>query len=132
VFASGPVRGIGTRLQVSATDDTWTLTGPTGTVRVLHSPVGAPVVDPATCTGTLDATGRWALIGLTGSDRRAFGFGVFRVRIVEILSRGLFGRCLVRARPQWVDLQVLGTGRAAILRFGVRHPALTPALTPAA
>jgi hypothetical protein len=131
VFATGPVRGIGTRLQVTPNDDTWTLTGPAGTVRVLHSGVGAPVVDPATCTATLDQTGRWALIGLTGSDRRAFGFGLFRVHLVSILQRGLFGRCLVRARPLWTDLQVIGTGRAAILRVGLHRPALTPALTPA-
>jgi hypothetical protein len=128
VFATGPIAGTGTRVQVTPTDDTWNLTGPTGTFNVLHSRVGTPVIDPATCTASLDQTGRWAILG----PGRAFGFGTFRLSLRAILARGPFGFCLFRVRPLWVDVQVLGTGRAAILRLGLHRPYMTPELTPAA
>jgi hypothetical protein len=127
VFATGPVRGHGTDTQVNATDDTWQLTGPVGTFRVLHSPVGNPVVNPRTCTAQLDQRGRFVILG-----RHAFAFGTFRLREVVILARGRYGRCQVDAQPQWFDVQVLGVGQGAQLRGHDREPRFSPALLPVA
>lgn len=131
VFAAGPVRGTGTdpAWLPGTTRDTFALTGPTGTVRILHSRIGTPTVDPASCTATLDQTGRWALFGRSGADRFAFGFGTFRLALREILPR-LRGVCLTAARPLWVDVTVLGTGRAVNIHRLLLAPRLTPSLTP--
>jgi len=129
VFASGPVRGTGVG-NFEPGPDVWSLTLPTGTVRVLHTPLGAPVVDPATCTATLTQTGRWVILGRSGADLRAFGFGTYSATVRQILPR-FFGRCLVHARALDTDVQVLGTGRAVVLRLGLLFPRLTPALLPA-
>lgn len=129
VFARGPVRGIGTGNFTDPAPDQWNLTGPTGTVRVFHGRIGAPVVNFPTCTASLDQTVRWALIGRSGADRFAFGFGTARVSIREILFRTRSGICLPRV-VLWQDAQVLGVGQAVNLRHHFRAPLLTPALLP--
>lgn len=130
VVATGPVRGTGTGNFANG-PDVLTLTGPVGSVRLFHSPLGPLTVDLGTCTASLHQTGRWALFGRSGADRRAFGFGTYTADVQAILARGIFGQCLgLRVRPVDVDVHVLGTGRAAILRFGLFAPRLTPALTP--
>jgi hypothetical protein len=131
VFATGPVRGTGTdpAWTPGTTRDTFDLTGPTGTVRVLHSRIGTPVVDPAACVATLDQTGRWALFGRSGADRFAFGFGTFRLAYRAILARTRSGRCLPDI-TRWVDLDVLGTGQAVNFHRVFIAPRLGPALTP--
>lgn len=134
VVAVGPVRGTGTGA-FGRTSSVLSLTGPVGTVRLLHTRLAPLVVDLASCTASSVTTGRWALIGRSGADVRAFGFGTYRASVVAILARGLFGRCLglsLRARPVAVDTQVIGTGQAAQLRLGLFAPRLTPALAPAA
>jgi hypothetical protein len=132
VFATGRVRGSGTdpAWLPGSTADTFALSGPVGTVNVLHSRIGDPVVDFGNCTAELDQTGRWVFLGGTGADARAFGFGSFRLREVVIYQRGLFGRCLLRAAPLWRDVQVLGVGRATLLRLHVFAPRFGPALLP--
>ena len=83
-----------------------------------------------TCTASLHQTGRWALVGRTGADRHAFGFGTYVLDEDAILARGLFGNCLgLRVRPVDVDVHVLGTGKA--VNFVRIFPRLTPALVPA-
>ena len=130
VVARGPVRGTGTG-NFAPGVNVLTLTGPAGSVRLLKTPLGPLVVNWGTCTASLHQTGRWVLLGRTGADRRAFGFGTYTADVQAILARGLFGRCLgLRVRPVDVDTHVIGTGRAAILRFGLLAPRLTPALTP--
>jgi hypothetical protein len=126
VFATGPVRGRGSDVETSPTDATWNLTGPVGMFHVFHSPLGTPVVDAGSCTARLDQLGRFVVVG-----PRAFAFGTFRLREVVILQRGIFGRCLVRSRPQWFDIQVLGVGRGASLRLHEHAPQFGPALMPA-
>jgi hypothetical protein len=132
VFATGPVRGTGTdpAWTPGTTRDTFVLTGPTGSVRLLHSRIGTPVVDPAACVATLDQTGRWALFGRSGADRFAFGFGTFRLAYRAILARTRSGRCLPDV-VRWADLDVLGTGQAVNLHRVFLAPRLTPALVPA-
>jgi hypothetical protein len=127
VFATGPVRGRGSDTETSPTDSTWNLTGPVGTFHVFHSPLGTPVPDARSCTARLDQRGRFAVFG-----PRAFAFGTFRLREVVILARDRAGRCLVRHRPQWFDIQVLGVGQGASLRLHERAPRFSPALLPVA
>lgn len=128
----GPVRGASVG-NFAPGPDLESLTGPTGTVRLFHTPLAPLVIDWGTCTATSVTTGRWALIGRSGADRRAFGFGTYQASVYAILARGFFGNCLgLRVAPVDVDTHVIGTGRAAQLRFGLFAPRLTPALTPAA
>jgi hypothetical protein len=129
---TGPVHGASVG-NFAPGPDLESLTGPTGTVRLFHTPLSPLVVDLATCTASLDQTGRWALIGRSGADRRAFGFGSFHASVFEILARGPSGRCLgLRVAPVDVDVHVLGTGRAIQLGRFQFAPRLSPALTPAA
>jgi hypothetical protein len=129
---TGPVRGASVG-NFAPGVDLESLTGPVGTVRLFHTDLAPLVIDWATCTATADTTGRWALIGRSGADRRAFGFGTYTASVYAILARGFFGQCLgLRVRPVDVDTHVIGTGRAAQLRFGLLAPRLTPALAPAA
>lgn len=130
VVALGPVHGAGTG-NLDNGPDVWSLTGPTGTVRVLHSPVGPLVVDRASCTASLDQTVRWALIGQTGADRRSFGFGTATVVERAILPRSpRFGFCLTHATPTFTEEIVLGSGRAVNLPRFRPFPHLSPALLP--
>lgn len=131
VVARGPVRGSGTGNFANG-PDVLSLSGPAGTVRLLHTPLAPLTVDMATCTASLHQTGRWVLLGRSGADRRAFGFGTYTADVDAILARGFFGNCLgLRVRPVDVDTHVIGVGRAAQLRLGVLAPRVTPALVPA-
>jgi hypothetical protein len=112
--------------------DVESLTGPTGTVELFHTALAPLVIDWATCTASADSTGRWALVGLSGADRRAFGFGTYRASEFAILARGFFGQCLgLRVAPVDTDTHVIGTGRAVQLHRGFFAPRLTPSLLPA-
>lgn len=129
---TGPVRGTSVG-NFDPGPNVQSLTGPVGTVRLFSTPLAPLVVDPASCTASSVTTGRWALIGRTGADRRAFGFGTYTASVYAILARGFFGQCLgLRVPARYVDTHVIGTGRAAQLHRGLFAPRLTPALAPAA
>src|SRR5215475_11265744 len=82
----GPVRGASVGNFANGVD-LESLTGPTGTVRLVHTPVGPLVIDWGTCTASLHQVGRWALFGRSGADRRAFGFGTYTLDADAILAR---------------------------------------------
>jgi hypothetical protein len=129
----GPVRGASVGNFDDPGADLESLTGPTGTVRLFHTPLAPLVINWGTCTATASTTGRWALVGRSGADRRAFGFGTFTADVDAILARGFFGNCLgLRVAPVDVDTHVIGTGRAVQLHRGIFAPRLSPSLTPAA
>jgi hypothetical protein len=128
---TGPVRGASVGNFANGPDDE-SLTGPTGVVRLFHTPVGPLVIDWASCTASLHQTGRWALLGVSGSDRFSFGFGRYTLDEDAILARSHRGRCLgLRVDPLDVDVHVLGTGQAVNLRGPFIEPRLGPSLMPA-
>jgi len=129
VVAVGPVHGVGTG-NFDPGPDVWSLAGPTGTVRVVHSALDPLTVDPATCTASLDQTVRWALVGRTGADRFSFGFGTAKVTERALLRHTRSGRCLVRSEPRAWDMLVIGTGEALNVHRVFAVPRLSPALTP--
>ena len=75
--AYGPVHGAFTDNETSDTSGIWTFAR--GEVRVDHTAVGQPDINPRTCQGFLSERGRWEMEGVSGRYRDAFGFGRFRL-----------------------------------------------------
>lgn len=93
--AFGPVHGVFTDNETSPVSGVWTFHGPgpfPSTVRVDHSRIGNPRINPRTCSGFLFERGRWEMTGLTGADRHAFGFGRFTLSERVIVARH-HGQC---------------------------------------
>jgi len=112
VAAYGAVRGFGTDKTITPRLDVFDLNHPRGTVVVAHTKVGQPVIDWATCTGTLYEHGTWAFVGGTKADWGARGFGQFWLSETEQLAMH-YGHCDVKAPPVSFDVQVFGVGQAA-------------------
>ena len=93
VYASGPIRGVGTDQSLSNTFDVFAF--PRGDVNVYHSDLSnvTPRINYRSCTAFASATGRWAVRGGTRLYRHASGFGTFRFSLYLQLRRLRNGRC---------------------------------------
>lgn len=112
VDAYGAVRGYGTDQTITPRLDVFNLHYPRGSVVVEHSKIRQPVIDWATCTGSLYEHGTWAFVGGTRADWGATGFGQFWLSETEQLaSHG--GHCDLHAPPVSFDVDVFAIGQAA-------------------
>jgi len=112
VAAYGAVRGFGTDKTITPRLDVFELNHPHGSVAVLHTKIRQPVIDWATCTGTLYEHGTWAFVGGTGADWGATGHGQFWLSETEQLAVK-YGHCDLKAPPLDFQVQVFGIGQAA-------------------
>jgi hypothetical protein len=112
VAAYGAVRGFGTDRTITPRLDVFDLNHPRGTVAVAHTKIGQPVIDWATCTGTLYEHGTWAFVGGTKADWGATGYGQFWLSETEQLATH-HGHCDLKAPPVSFDVQVFAIGQAA-------------------
>ena len=112
VDAYGPVHGYGTDQTLSSRVDVFDLHHPAGHVVVAHTKIKDPVINWATCTGSLYEHGTWAFVGGTGADHHAAGFGQFWLSENEQLAVDSHGHCEVHAPPVWFEVDVFGIGQA--------------------